>query len=524
MTTPAVLGERVLRRLGVEIVPVAARPALAATVSVTVIAARALQGLGVPVAAANRPSISSATIVPVATIAERALQALGATVAEADRPTLTTVITVTAIAERALQALGVTVTQANSPPFTTTVTTAAIATGALIELGVIASDETPSATDQALALAKVLEVHDALVAQAAVAWASTGILQAAAEEYTKLTALVLASSFGKAGDPAQWPMLEARVKRVSLIAQSQTLAEARVNAVHDELVRNAYASWTTAAIPQAVADDYVALTVQQMAPLFGAQAPGVDATSVVEARVKRVALLLQAQDLAEDRVAAIHGALVGNGYASWGVAAIPQGVSDDYVALVRFELAPAFGVDLQAGAGLVPAIEARVKRYALVLQAQGLAEARVNAVHDELVGNAHVSWAASAIPQAVSDDYVGLTMIKLAPLFEIKADPAGIPALEARVRHFSLVQRAPDLATEAVMAVHADLGARGKLRWTAFDIPQAAEQPYILLAAFRLGPEFDRQVAPTDVIMAERALARMIALPTSGERVRTEYF
>ena len=53
MTTPAVLGERVLRRLGVEIVPVASRPALATVVSVTSIAARALQGLGVPVAAAG---------------------------------------------------------------------------------------------------------------------------------------------------------------------------------------------------------------------------------------------------------------------------------------------------------------------------------------------------------------------------------------------------------------------------------------------------------------------------------------
>ena len=75
------------------------------------------------------------------------------------------------------------------------------------------------------------------------------------------------------------------------------------------------------------------------------------------------------------------------------------------------------------------------------------------------------------IPQAVTDDYVALTMIKLAPVFEIKADPTGIPAMEARIRHFSLVQRAPDLATEAVMAVHADLGARGKLRWTEFGYP-----------------------------------------------------
>jgi hypothetical protein len=159
-----------------------------------------------------------------------------------------------------------------------------------------------------------------------------------------------------------------------------------------------------------------------------------------------------------------------------------------------------------------------------VLQAQALAEARVNAIHDELVGSAHVSWAASAIPQAVSDDYVALTMIKLAPVFEIKADPNGVPAMEARIRHFSLVQRAPDLATEAVTAVHADLAARGKVRWTIQDIPTAGEQPYVLLAAFKLAAEFAVPPNPNDYLWAEKSIARLIALPTSGERVRAQYF
>ena len=102
---------------------------------------------------------------------------------------------------------------------------------------------------------------------------------------------------------------------------------------------------------------------------------------------------MQAQDLAEDRVKAVHDELVGNGYASWAVTAIPQGVADDYVALVQFQVSNAFDMHTDV-ANLVPSLEARVKRFALVLQAQALAEARVNAVHDELVGNAHVSWAA----------------------------------------------------------------------------------------------------------------------------------
>jgi len=419
MTTPAILGERVLRRLGVEIVPVASRPTLATTVTVTAIAERALQGLGVTVTAANRPA-------------------------------LTTVVTVQSIADAALQAVGVTVPVAHQPPAAgTPASTTDIAGAALIELGVVASDETPSASDLNVALEKAVDVHGALVGQGIASWAGTAIPVALIEEYTKLTALLLASSFGKTGDPAQWPMLEARVRKYSQVHESQgAVILARVASVHDSLVSAGVASWASTAIPQAAFDEYVALTTAQIAPVFG-------------------------------------------------VAIDPA---------------------------TLPPIEARVKRIALIMQAQSLAEDRVNAIHDELVGSAHVSWAATAIPQAVSDDYVSLTMIKLAPVFEIKADPAGVPLLEARVRHFSLVQRAPDLATEAVMAVHADLGARGKLRWTAFDIPQAAEQPYILLAAFRLGPEFDRQVAPTDVVIAEKALARMIALPTSGERVKAEYF
>jgi hypothetical protein len=520
MTTPAVLGERVLRRLGVEIVPVASRPALSATISVTSIAEQALQALGVPVAAADRPSAS--TVVSVTALAERALQAVGVTVTEADRPALTAHVTMQAIADAALQAVGVTVPAALQPPITTTVSATDLGTNVLIELGVIASDETPPTSDLALVVDKVGEVHAALVAQGLATWDAGAVPIGVAEEYIKLTALVSASSFGKTGDPALWAPLEKRVRTYSQVKQSQgTEILAKVASVHDSLVADASASWASTAIPQAAFDEYVALTTAQIAPVFGVT---VDPATLppIAARVKRIALIMQGQTLAEARVATVHDELVGNGYASWALNAIPQAVADDYTALVELELAPVF--EIKADPAEVPVLAARVKRFALVLQAQALAEARVNAIHDELVGSAHVSWAASAIPQAVSDDYVALTMIKLAPVFEIKADPNGIPAMEARIRHFSLVQRAPDLATEAVTAVHADLAARGKVRWTLTDIPLAAELPYLLLAAFKLAPEFDKPANVNDYTLAEKSIARLIALPTSGERVRAQYF
>ena len=207
MTTPAVLGKRVLRRLGVEIVPVASRPALATVVSVTSIAARALQGLGVPVAAAGRPSV--ATTVTVTTIAARALQALGLAVTAANRPALTTVVAMQSIADAALQAVGVTVPAALQPPKPGVTTAANVATQALVELGVIASDEAPSATDQALVVNKVGSVHASLVGQGLATWdATAGIPVGVIEEYIKLTALLSASSFGKTADPSLWAALK----------------------------------------------------------------------------------------------------------------------------------------------------------------------------------------------------------------------------------------------------------------------------------------------------------------------------
>jgi hypothetical protein len=314
-TTAAVIGERALRHLGVAIVPVASRPALSAVVSVT-------------------------------TIAATALQALGVTVPEAARP-----------------ATGV-------DPFPSI-----IATNALIWLGVIASDETPSATDQALALAKVTAIHDTLIDQGIASWTTSFIPLGVSEEYTMLTALHLAPSFGKVADPSQVPALEARIRHVSLLMQAQTLAEARVAAIHDSLVAQAFVTWANTAIPQAVSDDYVALCVAQMAPVFGGQS------------------------------------------------------------------------DLKA-----------------------------------------------------------------------------VPMIEARIRHVAMIMAAPDLATQAVLSVHQNLEARGLVRWSIQDLPPAAEDPYMMLAADMIWPDMGVSQVRGDAEAARRALAQIIALPTSGERVQAEYF
>jgi hypothetical protein len=179
--------------------------------------------------------------------------------------------TVAMLGERALRRLGVVVVAVTDlPPLTVTVPAATIATAALVELGVIASDETPTATDQALALAKVNSVHDSLVVQGLVSWTLNVIPQAVAEEYTKLTALIMATSFGKtAGDLTVHAALEARVRKASLIMGALDIAMGAVMSVHYELVARDMARWSIFDVPLGAEDPYVALAAAALAPQFG---------------------------------------------------------------------------------------------------------------------------------------------------------------------------------------------------------------------------------------------------------------
>jgi hypothetical protein len=312
----------------------------------------------------------------VAMLAERALRHIGvAIVPVSERPMLETSVSVTQLAQRALQLLGVAVTSTARPGAPTIVPADTIATQALQVLGVVASDETPSTLDQAYALARVNAVQDSLVDQAIASWAVTAIPQAVSEEYTLLTALHCAPAFGKQGDPTQLPALEARVRRVALVLESQAVAEARVHAVHDAMVAQGFVSWPDTLIPQAVSEEYVRLTANALAPMFGA------------------------------------------------------------------------------------------------------------------------TW-----------------------------EPAEIAPLEARVRKYSMLLFALDDAQDAVIAVQRRLEAAGRVRWTLQDIPPAAEDPYVMLAADMLAPDYDRPPIQGDREAAERALMVLIALPSSGERIQAEYF
>ena len=178
-------------------------------------------------------------------------------------------VSVSTLAERALRRLNVAVVPLDDRPvMTEMVPVATIATMALVELGIIASDEVPLPSDQALALDKVASVHAALDAQAMVWWDATAVPRAFVEEYVKLAAGQMASSFGKTVDPASVALFEGRVRRGAMGIASHDIAVEAVLAVHTDLVAKGIARWSSFDIPDMAAMPYEMLAAYELAPKF----------------------------------------------------------------------------------------------------------------------------------------------------------------------------------------------------------------------------------------------------------------
>jgi hypothetical protein len=80
-----------------------------------------------------------------------------------------------------------------------------------------------------------------------------------------------------------------------------------------------------------------------------------------------------------------------------------------------------------------------------------------------------------------------------------------------------------ETAIEKLRTVHASLKKEGLTQWTINDIPDYAEEPYVLMAAFLAGPEYER---PVDVGMWQFGISEIrsaIQLPATGT-VCADYF
>jgi len=155
---------------------------------------------------------------------------------------------------------------------------------------------------------------------------------------------------------------------------------------------------------------------------------------------------------------------------------------------------------------------------------QALLVEKVAAVHAALDAQGVVWWSGSAVPRAFAEEYTKLAAAYAASSFGLTTDPAVVLMLEGRVRKGAAVLSSHDIATEAVMAVHNSLVARGMARWTSQDIPETVALPYEMLAAAEIAPKFGQEANAAELAIAMRQLAIVTALPTSGERIYAEYY
>jgi hypothetical protein len=195
------------------------------------------------------------------------------------------------IAQMALRRLGVRIVPLDdSPTLTEMVSFDVIAIGALIELGVIASDETPIPSDMDFMRDKVASVHAALDAQGVVWWPVGSVPRAFTEEYTKLTAAMAGSSFGKSIDPAMVPLHEARIRKGAMVLSADNNAQQAVTNVHNDLVMRGIARWSIQDIPDPLSDPYATLAADALAPLFGGDTDPNDTRDAMVAIYRYVAL------------------------------------------------------------------------------------------------------------------------------------------------------------------------------------------------------------------------------------------
>jgi hypothetical protein len=182
-------------------------------------------------------------------------------------------------------------------------------------------------------------VHETLARRGLVTWTPSTIPAGVMHDYVLLTALQLATSFGKQGDPAQRQVIEARVGVSSLVQRAQALAEARVAAIYAGLSGAGMASYGPNAIPASVSEPYVSLLMIDLAPIFGKQAdPG--RIAQFEGQIRRDALTRRAQGDAVGLVASVHARLVALGIVDWTLQTIPAGVAEDYAELIANDYRP----------------------------------------------------------------------------------------------------------------------------------------------------------------------------------------
>lgn len=424
----------------------------------------------------------------VTLLGARVLRKLGiAIIADADRPGDLASASAAVVAAQVLLQLGVPVAEGDRPAAAGVIAQAEIASRAMRSIGI-----DPQSVDTGTA---------------------TGIVYTAAALAT--SALVKLSVIAPDETPSTLDLAE---------------AVARVSDVHDMLTGLDYVVWGVNAVPAGVAEWYIVMASNALAPQFGKPA-NLEAFQTAQDMVRKQGLSSDfGQSLAVAKVVEVHEFLNAAGLVSWSVDAVPLSQGPAYVQLVALLLAPVMGVqqdpqsralDRAAWDGAV----ADVRKASVVAGALSRAIGYVNNAQNELSDLGLAGWDPDNIPPSMVDPLAALASLQMAPEFGKDADPKDYAFALDRVRKVAMGGAAGQaLAVQKVQTVHYGLEARGHTRWSIYDIPTYAEEDYVLLAAGLLAPEFQMKADPAWASMAEMDLLRITALPTLHQPVRGVYF
>lgn len=236
------------------------------------------------------------------------------------------------------------------------------------------------------------------------------------------------------------------------------------------------------------------------------------------------------QAAALQRASSVHDGLVGMDYVTWVNSAIPGAALEYYIVMTANLLAPQFGKPASLDA--FTAAQSAIRILALSgTYGQALAEVKVAAAHEELNALGIVTWSLTTIPAAMAEAYVQMASALLAPIYKSEtpedrqANGAAFSAGMSRIRLMAMGGPAGQaLAEQKVLVAQYSLEARGRARWTIYDVPVWAEEPLVFKAAVLLAPEFGQKVDPSWDQQAEMDLMRIVSLPSEREPVRATYF
>jgi len=450
------MASQALRRLGVTVVDPSDRAGLSGTRTLAEMGASVLRHLGVMAVPFEQAGAQSAPV-SRAEVASRALRMVGVNPASPGLATAT--VTGAALATRALRRLGIIASDENPSPvdqdaaLTTIVdiherlTAGAIATWAVDttprymaqyyemlaanllapSFGKVSEFSNYAAImqearavaltggrGQALAEAKVTEVHSSLARRGLADWSSDVVPAAFAADVEVIVAAYLAPIYN-ADMKLDAGAAEERIRLAQMLGERGSIeAYNAVRSVHDALVNAGVADWPVDATPYSVAADVISAAAVQLGPMLGRP----ETPDLYAAALQRIRVNVQgrkAQEQAEAEVASAYSALVAQGLATWPIDQTPSAYGDAITSIAVAKLAPVYG-----GARDPAAMDAAMKTARLMILSGpvGLAIAvqKIRDVHTNLSGRRRTRWLLVDIPPGIEEPYVMMATVLMAPV------------------------------------------------------------------------------------------------------------